>query len=468
MADVGVAATDEIVEAVRSRARRGESLRDLVKAGDPPHLRRRPSVPAGNGAKPHVMLIVGVNGTGKTTTVGKLANQLKSDGQQAADLRRRYVPRRRGRSAADLGRSRRRRHGPCARGIRSGGGRVRRAGREQVARARHGAGRHGRPPAHAHQPDERARQDSPRRRARSAGRAARSAARARRDRRSERSRAGARVHQRRRRQRDRAHQAGWHRQGRRRRRHRARSESADPVTSASARASTICCRSRRPTTSRRCSRKSGRRDDRRRVRRDHDAARAVPRGARTGPHHARIPMVGAVVVSADGVVVGHGWHERAGEAHAEVNALDEAGTEARGGTIYVTLEPCCHTGRTGPCTRRIIDAGIARVVAAMRDPDPRVSGRGFAELRAPASTCDEGLCEAEARAPERGVHLRQDAAAAARRPESGARASTRRSRPAGERTTADVGEANRKTQQLRAAWTPSPSAPRRCSSTIRC
>ena len=103
------------------------------------------------------MLIVGVNGTGKTTTVGKLANQFKIRWPEAADLRRRYVPRRRRRSAADLGRPRRRRHGARARGIRSGGGRVRRAGREQVARPRHGARRHRRPPAHAHQPDERAR-----------------------------------------------------------------------------------------------------------------------------------------------------------------------------------------------------------------------------------------------------------------------------------------------------------------------
>ena len=86
------------------------------------------------------------------------------------------------------------------------------------------------------------------------------------------------------------------------------------------------------------------------------AARGI---GRTTPN----PMVGAVVVSADGVVVGHGFHERAGEAHAEVHALDHAGDRARGGTVYVTLEPCCHTGRTGPCTRRIIEAGVARVVA---------------------------------------------------------------------------------------------------------
>jgi diaminohydroxyphosphoribosylaminopyrimidine deaminase / 5-amino-6-(5-phosphoribosylamino)uracil reductase len=94
------------------------------------------------------------------------------------------------------------------------------------------------------------------------------------------------------------------------------------------------------------------------------------------------PLVGACVVSPDGVVVGQGAHERAGDAHAEVHALDEAGAAARGATLYCTLEPCAHTGRTGPCTSRIIAAGIRRVVAAMGDPFPQVNGRGFALLRA--------------------------------------------------------------------------------------
>ena len=94
------------------------------------------------------------------------------------------------------------------------------------------------------------------------------------------------------------------------------------------------------------------------------------------------PLVGAIVVSAAGVVVGQGCHPRAGEPHAEVFALREAGAEARGATLYVTLEPCCHRGRTGPCTQRIIAAGIARVVAAMTDPNPLVSGHGFEQLRA--------------------------------------------------------------------------------------
>ena len=93
------------------------------------------------------------------------------------------------------------------------------------------------------------------------------------------------------------------------------------------------------------------------------------------------PAVGACIVSSDGVVVGQGAHERAGEPHAEIHALDEAGEAARGATLYCTLEPCAHTGRTGPCTERIIASGITRVVAAMEDPFPQVSGRGFAALR---------------------------------------------------------------------------------------
>jgi diaminohydroxyphosphoribosylaminopyrimidine deaminase/5-amino-6-(5-phosphoribosylamino)uracil reductase len=93
------------------------------------------------------------------------------------------------------------------------------------------------------------------------------------------------------------------------------------------------------------------------------------------------PIVGACIVSDEGVVVGQGSHERAGEPHAEVHALDEAGAAARGATLYCTLEPCSHHGRTGPCTDRIIAAGIRRVVAAMEDPFPQVNGRGFARLR---------------------------------------------------------------------------------------
>ena len=93
------------------------------------------------------------------------------------------------------------------------------------------------------------------------------------------------------------------------------------------------------------------------------------------------PLVGACIVSDEGVLVGQGSHERAGEPHAEIHALDEAGAAARGATLYCTLEPCAHTGRTGPCTSRIIDAGIRRVVMAMEDPFPQVNGRGCALLR---------------------------------------------------------------------------------------
>ena len=108
---------------------------------------------------------------------------------------------------------------------------------------------------------------------------------------------------------------------------------------------------------------------------------------RTSPN----PLVGAVVVSADGVVVGQGFHERAGEPHAEVRALDQAGPEARGATLYSTLEPCSHYGRTGPCVARIVDAGIVRVVAALEDPNPLVSGRGFAYLREHGVTVEVGV-----------------------------------------------------------------------------
>ena len=96
---------------------------------------------------------------------------------------------------------------------------------------------------------------------------------------------------------------------------------------------------------------------------------------RTSPN----PMVGAVVVK-DGQIVGEGYHRRAGEPHAEVVALQKAGEKARGGVLYVTLEPCCHYGRTPPCTKAIIASGIAEVYAAMEDPDPNVAGKGFAEL----------------------------------------------------------------------------------------
>lgn len=108
------------------------------------------------------------------------------------------------------------------------------------------------------------------------------------------------------------------------------------------------------------------------------------------------PAVGAVIVS-DGTVIGHGIHTYDGVQHAEVIALQEAGLRARGATLYLTLEPCCHTGRTGPCVDAIIAAGIRRVVAPITDPNPAVAGRSFAKLRAAGIEVTTGIFEARAR-----------------------------------------------------------------------
>ena len=104
------------------------------------------------------------------------------------------------------------------------------------------------------------------------------------------------------------------------------------------------------------------------------------------------PIVGAVVVAPGGVVVGQGAHLVAGGPHAEVVALDRAGDRARGATLYCTLEPCCHHGRTGPCVERIVAAGVTRVVVAAADPNPRVAGAGLGYLRAHGVEVLEGLC----------------------------------------------------------------------------
>ncbi|MFM7304921.1 MAG: bifunctional diaminohydroxyphosphoribosylaminopyrimidine deaminase/5-amino-6-(5-phosphoribosylamino)uracil reductase RibD [Alphaproteobacteria bacterium] len=117
------------------------------------------------------------------------------------------------------------------------------------------------------------------------------------------------------------------------------------------------------------------------------------------------PAVGCVLVK-DGRVIGRGWTQPGGRPHAETEALRRAGEAARGATAYVTLEPCSHHGRTPPCCEALAGAGIARVVMAMRDPDPRVNGRGLAMLRGAGIVVEEGLLEAEARTLNAGFFRR--------------------------------------------------------------
>ena len=117
------------------------------------------------------------------------------------------------------------------------------------------------------------------------------------------------------------------------------------------------------------------------------------------------PRVGCVLAH-DSLIIAEGFHARAGDPHAERNALATAGEHARGATAYVTLEPCSHTGRTGPCADALIEAGVARVVAAMEDPNPQVAGTGLQRLRDAGIQVDTGLQEADARALNPGFVLR--------------------------------------------------------------
>ena len=112
---------------------------------------------------------------------------------------------------------------------------------------------------------------------------------------------------------------------------------------------------------------------------------------RTSPN----PMVGAVIVN-NGRIVGRGWHQKAGTPHAEIHALAEAGTAAKNATLFVTLEPCCHQGKTGPCTAAVIAAGIERVVVAMVDPNPLVAGCGINQLREHGIAVETGILAEEA------------------------------------------------------------------------
>jgi diaminohydroxyphosphoribosylaminopyrimidine deaminase/5-amino-6-(5-phosphoribosylamino)uracil reductase len=118
-------------------------------------------------------------------------------------------------------------------------------------------------------------------------------------------------------------------------------------------------------------------------------AEAVAQGRRGLGFTSPNPPVGCVIVR-EGAIVGRGFHRRAGEPHAEIEALRDAGDRARGADMYVTLEPCCHHGRTGPCTAAVVEAGIRRVVAGCRDPNPRVSGRGARGLRRAGVTVELG------------------------------------------------------------------------------
>ena len=125
--------------------------------------------------------------------------------------------------------------------------------------------------------------------------------------------------------------------------------------------------------------------------------RALDLARRARGHTSPNPLVGAVVVTSAGEVVGEGFHVAAGAPHAEIVALQQAGARARGATIYSTLEPCSHHGRTGPCVEAIAAAGVARVQASMEDPNPAVRGRGFAWLRAHGIEVESGICERDAR-----------------------------------------------------------------------
>ena len=107
------------------------------------------------------------------------------------------------------------------------------------------------------------------------------------------------------------------------------------------------------------------------------------------------PRVGCVLAK-DNKIVGEGWHKKAGEAHAEIHALKDAGDTAKGATAYVTLEPCCHHGRTPPCSEALINAGVTKVIAAMQDPHDKVAGKGIEQLQQAGIETATGLLEAEA------------------------------------------------------------------------
>ena len=130
---------------------------------------------------------------------------------------------------------------------------------------------------------------------------------------------------------------------------------------------------------------------------DEDAMQYALRLARRGVGRVEPnPQVGAVLTTADGQLIAEGWHQECGGPHAEVHALRAAGERARDAVLYVTLEPCCHHGRTPPCTDAVLAAGVRRVVVGCADPAPHVAGRGLQQLRAAGLVVEEGVCGVEA------------------------------------------------------------------------
>ncbi|WP_075180451.1 bifunctional diaminohydroxyphosphoribosylaminopyrimidine deaminase/5-amino-6-(5-phosphoribosylamino)uracil reductase RibD [Pantoea sp. 1.19] len=162
------------------------------------------------------------------------------------------------------------------------------------------------------------------------------------------------------------------------------------------------------------------------------------------------PRVGCVIVR-EGAIVGEGWHVRAGDPHAEVYALRQAGDRARGATAYVTLEPCSHVGRTPPCCDALIAAGISRVVAAMQDPNPQVAGRGLRRLSEAGVAVSHGLMMAEAEALNRGFLKRMRTGFPWIQVKMGASADGRTAMASGESQWITSPQARQDVQRLRAA-----------------
>ncbi|QEM80850.1 bifunctional diaminohydroxyphosphoribosylaminopyrimidine deaminase/5-amino-6-(5-phosphoribosylamino)uracil reductase RibD [Halomonas binhaiensis] len=161
------------------------------------------------------------------------------------------------------------------------------------------------------------------------------------------------------------------------------------------------------------------------------------------------PRVGCVLVK-DGALVGEGFHMRSGEAHAEIHALAEAGDKTGGATAYVTLEPCSHQGRTGPCCEALIQAGVARVVVAMQDPNPLVAGRGIERMRAAGIQVDVGILEEDAWALNAGFLLRMVQGRPRIRLKMAMSLDGRTAMPSGESQWITGPEARRDVQRLRA------------------